>query len=226
MPTLIKVDSTGLELASQLDLMLRTVLAGRNYSTISPTGWGCGPRAALQVRGATPEDVALACAAEVQITFGVQIQQYGIFGYTKDAIAIAFTARGVPGLEIETAGQRRSRLDRERIEQQQAAQRRLAASATVNLPASRSITPPPDRDPVWLVLPWGAICERRWGYLAGLSDGISNMLNQHYAAAIAALQRAVQFIHSEQADTQLLMHRVLAANIGLLVQAAHNEVHP
>ena len=61
---------------------------------------------------------------------------------------------------------------------------------------------------------------RRWRLLPA-GAGISNMLNQRYADAIAALQRAVQYIHSENADTQCLMHRVLAANISLLVQAAN-----
>ncbi len=211
MPDLIKVAASDLTLATQLALMLRTVLAGKTYSTISATGWGCGPRAALLMRDATPEDVALACAAEVQITFGVQIQQYGIFNYTPDAIAIAFTARGVPGLQVETEGQRRGRLERMSSEQQR------------RLPAGRIMTAPLERDPVWLVLPWGVINDHRWGYLAGLSDGISNMLNQHYAAAIAALQRAVQYVHSENNDTQRLMHAVLAANISLLVQAANAE---
>lgn len=226
MPTLIKVDSTGPELATQLGLMLETLLSGKTYSTNSPTGWGCGPRAALKMRNATPEDVALACAAEVQVIFGVQVLQYGIFGHTRDAIAVAFTARGVPGLEIETEGRRRGRLEREREIQRQAAAQaaaRTAAQQLANLPHGRIMRAEPPRDPVWLVLPWGSLDNRRQNYLTRLSDGISNMLNRHYAAGIAYLQTAAQFINGESAETQHLMHRVLAANMSLLVQAAYAE---
>lgn len=195
-----------------LDIMVRTLLASRRPDRHPDS---IGLTTALMTPNITPTDVMLACKDDVSLKFGVQVMEVGVLAYSPRAVAVAFTGRPVAGGRAETTEQRKER-EFEEQRQREAAQRRITSS-----PARF------DRDPVWLLWPWGRRLGDNWRgvdyMMNNLAVGIANMLNGLWSGAIYPLQLAAQQAGESVGMNDLaVVRRAIATNINLAVRYSHD----
>jgi hypothetical protein len=210
-----------------LDVMVKMLFAGRRDVRRFHNQDSATLMAAL-VAGGSADDVLMACRDDVALKFGVQLNEVGVLAYSPLVVAVAFTAQGVKGSFVETLEQRAERVRRESDEafkvRRREAQEIAAERARLQRVTYTQIAA--DRDPVWLLWPWGRELPKHWAdvdyMLNNLAVGVTNMLNGVWGAAIAPLQQAaLQAAESLQPQELMVVRRSIAANIGLAVRYSH-----
>lgn len=203
-----------------LDTMIRVLLGGARVNRHADS---IGLAAALTAPTVKSADVLMACGDDITLKFGVQVQELGILSYSSGAVAVAFVARPVAGMRAETLEQRKEREYEEARERER--QDRLSSQRAAAVFATRPVVHV-DRDPVWLLWPWGRRLPSNWqdrDYMMGnLAAGVASMLNGLWGAAINPLQLAAQQALDGAAREDLfLVRRAIATNINLAVRYSH-----